>query len=607
MRDKIKPNRQLIRQDFLGYWPIWAGSLLAFGMFGLLPMIFNMQSILHGDYIREMAYSMNPVSSAVSPAESKRMLGNLIMEAAEVLSNSFLLAGLAFLVALCVFGYLFRRRQAYMVHAFPMSRGSLFASHYLAGLGILFTPYVVLWAALAVTGAAFDVSCGSMIATGMYVSALTVLFFYHLSVLVMMLVGNLFYAVSVYLGLNLLYGIWDYLMSNVQTMFCYGFSQGSLVFSASSRWDQILVPPVYFLAHNPLEHMGTRAEYWTCMRGCSLFWIPSVLFLGLAFLCYRKRAVECAGDGMAFSWGVRIYRIVFTLTGGLVCSMPLFLIQSLVNDPSEINYRKSGMIMAYAGLAAGLVIAYFIAEMLLYKRFFIWKKTSYVRLLVLVLAGLGLFAGRNFKYGQGGIPTASQISMLKVTLPYINSNLYIDPHDYTDWLDLQKDLYRERASYIREKRIDDNTGYDSFYVTVERKNGKKKNWMYSIPDNSSVMKKLSAMAQQQEGLERRLFAGDLNGKTVRKLEVNKYSQMDDEMIQTATPVHRNKQEVIRAIHQDMEEGNLTLEQFGDMEISDAHYEIEMDVENENSGKDDFHRTICVDEKCRNLMKVLDTK
>ena len=196
MKEKIKPNRQLIRQDFLGYWPIWAGSLLAFGMFSLLPMIFNMQGILHGDYARNIEYSMS--SGSMSPAEIKSLLTDALMGPAEILSNSFVLAGIAFLVALCVFGYLFKRKQAYMVHAFPMSRGSLFVSHYLAGLLILVVPYVVLWASLWITGAVVSVPCGRMLGTGMYVSALFVLFFYHLSILVMMIVANTFYEVSLY-------------------------------------------------------------------------------------------------------------------------------------------------------------------------------------------------------------------------------------------------------------------------------------------------------------------------------------------------------------------------------------------------------------------------
>lgn len=608
MKEKIKPNRQLIRQDFLGYWPIWVGSLLAFGMFSLLPMIFNMQAILHGDYVRNTEYSMSLEYANMSPAEIKNLLTDALMEPAQILSNSFVLAGITFLVALCVFGYLFKRKQAYMVHAFPMSRGSLFASHYLAGLLILAVPYVVLWASLWIAGAMASVPCGRMLGTGMYVSALFALFFYHLSILVMTLAANTFYAVSVYVGLNFLYGIWDYLMSTVQNMFCYGFSGESVVFNANSGWDQIFVPSVFFMAHNPLQHLNIRTDYRVCMQECSLFWIPSVLFLVLAFFCYRKRAVECAGDGMAFSWGAGVYRIVFTLTGGLVCAMPVFLVQSVINDPYEIKYLRSGTIMSFVGLAAGMVIAYFCVEMMLNKTFRIWKKTSYVRLLVLVLVGLGLLAGRNFKYGESSIPSAEQVDMVKVNVPYVDVNLYLDPHEYTDWLDLQKEMYRERTQYIRRNTIDKDTMFQMVYVTAKRKNGKVSRWQYTIPDNSKVLHNMQKLVEQKDGLERRLFAGELTEDVLADLNIALYSEMDDEMEgQTMTSIDRTKQEIIDAIRQDIEDGNLTTEQFRDLMTTERHYEIEMKIGHQKAGDNSFHRTITVDENCKNLLNVLERK
>ena len=150
--------------------------------------------------------------------------------------------------------------------------------------------------------------------------------------------------------------------------------------------------------------------------------------------------------------------------------------------------------------------------------------------------------------------------------------------------------------------------FQMVYVTAKRKNGKVSHWQYTIPDNSKVLHNMQELVEQKDGLERRLFAGELTEDVLADLNIELYSEMDDEMEgQTMTSIDRTKQEIIDAIRQDIEDGNLTTEQFRDLMTAERHYVIEMKIGHQKAGDNSFYRTITVDENCKNLLNVLERK
>ena len=128
MRSKnwsFKLSRPLIRKDFTRFWPVW-GSYLAIWLLMLpIPLItFTMGT---GYTQAELARDIQDFLVDISTT------GSLVMSA--------IYGGLA---AFAVWSYLYQSRSASLFHALPVTRETLFASHFTAGLGFLVVPNVLI-------------------------------------------------------------------------------------------------------------------------------------------------------------------------------------------------------------------------------------------------------------------------------------------------------------------------------------------------------------------------------------------------------------------------------------------------------------------------------
>ena len=106
-------NPTILKKNLARYWPIMA--LCAFIGFMLLPMTVS-------DW------------DDLSVARQFRDIVSLAMP--------LLLYAYAPLCAACVFGYLHKSRSSNMLHAFPVTRDSLFMSNLLSGLAMFVLPWL---------------------------------------------------------------------------------------------------------------------------------------------------------------------------------------------------------------------------------------------------------------------------------------------------------------------------------------------------------------------------------------------------------------------------------------------------------------------------------
>lgn len=281
----------------------------------------------------------------------------------------------ALVVAEVLLGDLDTPRMANALHAMPLRREGWLLTHIAAGLLFALVPSAVFTAVAALL-------CGKFAATALWWLLgvmLQYIFFFGLAVLCGLLTGNRFAMALLYIGANFLSEL-AYLM--IATLYIpllpgvlmpwRGFGDAAPVIGISMR---PYLEPSYLDGYG---YGGELAEVlvadgWGYLAGCALV---GVGMMGLAFVAYRRRALERAGDLIVFRWLRPVFLVLYTLAAGTVCRAFFGLI---------LGYSSVG---SWIMLALGVAIGFFTGEMLLSRsaRVFTGRNLAKFAVLAAVLA-----------------------------------------------------------------------------------------------------------------------------------------------------------------------------------------------------------------------------
>ena len=240
----------------------------------------------------------------------------------------------ALLFAGLVFMYLHGTRAAYMMHAFPMTRNCLFVTNALSGLLFYLVPSLLsTLLSQAVLLARGVPGCeGALWATlGLWI--LQYLLFYGLAVFTMHISGNSIIAVLSYGALNFIFAALPSLILLLVKQYFKGF-------------DYDLPEEILRLA--PFIGMLREGSVPLYL----VYGAAGLVLLALAWLHYRYRQVERAGDPMAFGWARVAFRLLFTLCCALGLGWVLAAFFGLLEDgrnPVFLPYALLGCFLGWFG------------------------------------------------------------------------------------------------------------------------------------------------------------------------------------------------------------------------------------------------------------------
>ncbi len=334
-------NLTAFRKDILRYFPLWGlyTILLLLVLFGL--------SDGSAPY---MADSMLEFASAMSWI-------NLIYGG---LCGVFLLMDL------------FNGRLCNALHAFPLRRESWLTTHILAGVLFSLVPNLLLTllASLLLWEYAYIALIWLAVSTFQY------LFFLGSAVLCGVCAGNL-------IGMGALYGIFHFITVLVQAVaeLLYQPLLHGIRFTTGNVYRFL---PVYqmsngdyaiFKTHHTESSVygvyeGLVGASWRYLGICAGV---GVVFAALAYLVYRRRQLESAGDFLSLRPLAPLFLVICTVGMGAI----FYVFSELFNSKS------------YIMLVIGGVIGYFAGSMLLNRTLKVFNKKAFIRLGVIA----AVFAG----------------------------------------------------------------------------------------------------------------------------------------------------------------------------------------------------------------------
>lgn len=529
-------NRTLLRKNITRFWPLW--SLFAF----LLFLVFTMPFLTKLFFGRGLEWDRSNLMAAA-------------LIATHVVSECLVLCPYAIVCAVCCFGYLHRTRSAYMLHAFPVSRGILFRTNLISGLLFMAVPWTAicgidLLLASMLQAESIAPLLGALLQS-YALGLLTYLFFYGLAVFCMNMTGRAVHGVLLYCLLNYLPVVLEGLTRLLIEPLLYGYDfSSSELFTALSPAINLLlvksglsvpVDSVDFLASTVLPNLWIY-EGVIAAAGAAL--------MALAWCLYRRRQIESCGEAIAFPFARPIVKYLVALLNALFIGYLTRLI--LFGATSAGRFLPTMLFLLIGGF-----IGFFGAEMLLRRSARVFKKRAWIG--YGCFAAIVLLAFACIRFDWLGIvryvPQVEQVEYAVVgTGTYFSESLGLkltSEGDVAELTEFQKELLEHRTENFDYF----GSGYDELCLTYHLKNGKTVKRRYSRNALETEEPQIDAQ------IDALLTRGDLNGDYFDRLlsetdRVNVTDYGTYNSISDFTLSSKQIAELRECLVQDAQEGNI---------------------------------------------------
>ena len=372
MKSKISCfNKTIFKKNLTLYWPLWVGFLLM--MLAMVPL--NLYQ-----YMR--TYTNNPIARQYSA------LRNVF----EVAVEPVVLFIFCVLAVMCVFSYLYSAKNTNGIHGLPVTRLELFVTNALSAFSFLAVAELISF----IAGVFVGLSCGVTsieVLLYMLLYQLGITFFgVAFATMIAMLTGHIM-AMPIYCFIaNYLYMIVREVLENVIVNVTYGLSD---LWGTNITY---VLSPLYFLErsvnvttryNDALERLDTiTVSGGSVVAGYAAFGI--VLF-GVAYLLYRRRQLEAAGDVIAVKFMKPVFRIGLGICGGTTLGVGLS--ELFYFDTARYSDARFYIMLIFVIVC--IFIGYFMAEMLMQKSFRIFKKHIVTEAVVTVAVMTAFLFGLN--------------------------------------------------------------------------------------------------------------------------------------------------------------------------------------------------------------------
>lgn len=422
--------------------------------------------------------------------------------------GTVLVFGYGLLVAWYLFAYLYNTRTAYHYGSLPLRRETQFLTRYLAGLLFHLVPAAVTALLTIVAAALQGANCAAAAGIFFAVTSLVYLFYYSLAVLIAQLVGHIAALPVLYVVLNFTSVVLETILAAVIQAFTFGMDLGQ------DLWPDWLSPFFYALRRNLFGYKTIWDDVTGEFQSVQFNgWVPALIFgavgLGfalLAFLLFRKRHLETAGDVIAVSFLKPVFLYALSLGSGIVLGW-------LLSAYLFYNGQNRFLTMLICMLL-GTALGYWAGQMLLHKSLRVLSKGNWVRCgAVMLVVAAGMLGCRYDITGFSRyVPDAADVQ--SVMLDY-NGGIVTDREIIEETLALHQQIVDQRYAIEAETARADWA--PSFRITYQLQDGSYVLRSFSLPvdgfdyetaDRSSLAWAASELENDPKVLRARYFPDD---------------------------------------------------------------------------------------------------
>ncbi len=501
-------NKTIFWKDITRFWPLWVIELILLQFCVTLPTYFGVLACKRDRNWKDESVIWE--------------MQGVVRDSLWTAHSSLLVAIVSMVVALFVFQYVLKRRDAYTMHSLPVRREGLFLSHYCSGLVILAVPYTITYLIIIGVSFLYSLSMAPAILLCLVETLVMILFFYSLACVAIMLAGNGGMAAAVYVVLNMFYIVFKFLAGNLYTQFCYGamYYDGDLT---KSILEEVLTPLEFFgnrVGINGWQYNTGEvgvSEFSVYMKG---FWemmafiVPALLLVGVALYLYKKRPVESAGDAVAFPWGKWAFRLVFSLFGSMIFATILYFI--CAGNVGDTYSYSENFKQIFILTIVGVVVCYSVSNMILEKTFFVWRKMPYLGMVIVLVLMSGILFGYRYSNASFDRPKTEKLRGVEIIFFQDSSEEagYSRPHVYyivdKEKIEALMKLEEEIRKLGREADVYQEDG-EEIYVCYQMRSNMFQDEVvyyersYPLPKDKTILKKMQEFINEPDTLCETLF------------------------------------------------------------------------------------------------------
>ena len=423
-------NLTAFRKNITRFWPVW-GLYTVF----LLLILFGIQE-------QEPGYMARDVLMITRAAG----IGNLLY---------------AGVVTMCLFGDLFKSRLCNALHAFPVRREGWLLTDIATGFLFSIIPNLLVCALTSLQLGEYAYCIWNLFA----VATLQYVFFFGTAVLSALCAGNQLGMLAIYSIIHFVVVLIYFLAEVIYQPLIYGIEMQTdkfyRFFPLSRMYSEYV--ETRFNYGEPIFE-GYATEAWTHLYICAA--VGAVAFV-LAWLVYRRRHLERAGDFIALRPLAPVFLSVYTIAVGTL----LYSFFSMINQASYVIY------------AIGIVIGFFTGQMLLNRTVKVFYKRSWLGFAVLAVALSGSMALTWLDpMGIGSyVPPIDKVESA-VIYGADKSYIYYDPEEYVEFAVTEpEEIAKVQELHMKMAAIrpGETNNYD-VRVHYKLKNGQKIDRYYSL-------------------------------------------------------------------------------------------------------------------------------
>ena len=439
-------NRTVFKKNVTLYWPIWVCYLL----YGMVKVPGQLWSRLQQQ------------TDMTAYARDYALYNSLRLEV-----DVAAIAIMAVVCGMALFGYLFTQKNAYMIHALPVTRGELYVTNMISGLCFLLIPQALVFLVTVVLCLLKGIASVQFLGLW-FLSVMGIAFFLYATVcFCVMFTGQLFALPVYFLAVNYVAFAFSSGARYVIGYLGYGLGMDTvpefLILRILSPMNYLYnnVRFVFRQSYNQETDLMSGVLSYRGLRVLAAYVAAAVVIYLIAYYCYKKRRIESAGDLISFNWVKPLFR--WGVGTGVGYFAGVLMAEFL--DSVHLHVKKPMLLVLV--VAFGFV-SFFIAQMFVEKGFRVFCRRRFCESGLFVLFVLGSFWGcsKNATYLEQYVPDADQVSRVEVSLDY--------PVEYKGdsvrvARQAQKEILSHAESY-RENKTDDSTQIIFYYYL---KNGKR--------------------------------------------------------------------------------------------------------------------------------------
>ncbi len=450
-------NKTIFWKNVAMYWPVWVIYLIVLLLFIPGQLWMNLHNM------ERYSLSALTVNNGLEA----------IYQSVDVRRTILIIFVMAVITGMALYSYLYVAKSANMIHALPVTRSELFGTNVISGLLFMLVPEIIAFLGGVIVCLSYGMTCVEYLGLWLLTTLEISVFAYAMVTFSAMLTGQLAALPVYFAALNVLYlGLYT-VISSVVSYMGYGLCVKSM-----DELGMTWLSPIYYLLNRVCfrAHIVYKGNAYVCEElvlqgGDSTVWflIPAAVFFLAAYILYRKRQLEHAGDLVAVPVLKPVFRWGVGFVGGFLVAVWLVTTLTYV-----VEYVPKWLVLLFSVILG--VIFFFAAEMLIRKNFKVFKKRAWMEcgaFIVFMLVCSGVMAGTAHTKEQY-VPEQEEIAKASVSCTY---PVDFDEEDCGQILEWHRFLV-EHADELK-KTSDDQ---DVWYVAIdyELKDGKKISRYYPV-------------------------------------------------------------------------------------------------------------------------------